>query len=120
MPRVAIQAVEHGVPAIPVLVVQQRVKGGKPFVQPDVAPVFAGDQVAEPLVGHFMRDQALAGTDVFRVGGEERVVRERGERRVFHAARDEIIDHHLVILGPRKGQADFILVKGHDVPGVAE
>ena len=34
-------------------------KRGEAFVQPDVAPVFAGDEIAEPLVGEFVRDQVV-------------------------------------------------------------
>ena len=30
--------------------------GGEAFVEPDVVPPLHGDQIAEPLVGHFMRD----------------------------------------------------------------
>ena len=33
--------------------------GGEPLVEPDVRPVLAGQEVAEPLVGQLVRDQAV-------------------------------------------------------------
>ncbi len=30
--------------------------GGEAFVEPDVVPPLHGDKIAEPLVGHFVRD----------------------------------------------------------------
>ena len=94
-----------------------RVVGGETFVQPDVAPILAGDQVAEPLMGQLVSDQPLAAADVFGVSGEERVIGQGGDAGVFHAARHEIVDAHLRVFGPRIRHADFLLEKSHHIFG---
>ena len=60
--------------------------GGEPFVEPDVRPVLAGEQVAKPLVGQLVSDQAVLvpfqGLDLVEQGR----VGHRGGRSVFHAS----------------------------------
>src|ERR1051326_2664293 len=101
-------------------VVKSLVIGGEAFVQPDVAPVFAGDEVAEPLMREFVGDQAFARTDIFGGAGKERIVSQGGATGVFHASFHEIVDADLVILGPRIGNSNLVLEKPEHVFGITE
>ena len=82
--------------------------GGEAFVQPQLAPVFAGHQVAPPLVSQFVGHQANA-RHIF-VG--PRVVQgleiERGRRGVLHAPPVVFIDADLRVLRPRVAEADLL------------
>src|SRR6266446_7264368 len=49
---------------------------GESFIEPDVAPVLAGDQVAKPLVAEFVGDQAVFSGEVFGRSEERRVGKE--------------------------------------------
>jgi hypothetical protein len=81
----------------------------KAFVEPDVAPVLAGDQITEPLVAEFVGDEAVLAGDVF--GSElwmlQRIAGVRGGAGVFHAAGNEIIDHGLRVFFPRIVDAEL-------------
>ncbi len=69
---------------------------------------------------HFVRDQSLAGADVFGGVGEQRPVGERGEAGVFHAAFHKVLHDDLVIFRPGVGNADFTpRLKGHDIAEVS-
>ena len=63
--RAGVKLIQHGVATIFVGIEERFVIGGEAFVEPDVAPIFASDKVAEPLMRHFVRDQTLAVADVF-------------------------------------------------------
>ena len=101
---VAIEAIEHGGLAVFVAVVEVGVVGGEAFVEPEMAPVFAGDVIAEPLMGQFVGDEFLAGTDVLGVLGKEGASVEDGEGGVFHTAGGEVVHDDLVILIPGAGR----------------
>jgi hypothetical protein len=68
--------------------------GGKVLIQPDIVPPFHGDQVAEPLMGHFMREDADDSLmSVYRSGlvvnGQKGLAIGDG-RGVFHGAGGKI------------------------------
>ena len=100
--------------------VEQIVEAREALVQPEMAPVLAGEQIAEPLVREFVRDEALAATEIFKRGRKHRVVVQRGERNVFHAAPVKILDANLVVLVPRIRHANLLLKKLHDGQRVGE
>ncbi len=95
--------------AILVLFPQCGHEGGEPFVEPQVRPILAGDQIAEPLMAHLMRDQPVSAFQA--LAGELRVQQatsgKRGRAHVFHSADSELIDGGLVIFipGVREAQA---------------
>ena len=60
-----IHPIKKIIPPMLVILVKLLVVGGEAFVQPQVRPIFARDQIAEPLVRQLMRDQALAVVQVF-------------------------------------------------------
>src|SRR2546429_1283835 len=83
---------------------------GEAFVEPNVAPIFAGDEISEPLVAEFVRDQVVLAGEIFEseLGmNEGRAAIGRGAG-IFHAARDEIIDHDLRIFFPWIVDANFL------------
>ena len=55
--------------------VEMGVVGGEAFVEPEVAPVFAGDEVAKPLMGHLMGIELAGGVQILGGVGEDGVVR---------------------------------------------
>lgn len=93
---------------------------GEALIQPDLAPVFAGDEVPKPLMGQFMRDEPLAIADVLRRRSEQGAVGESGRAGVFHAARDKVIDTDLVILVPGIRDANLLFKELHHVFRVPE
>ena len=117
---VAVKAVAHLIETILVASEEVRVVGGKSLVEPDMAPILAGDEVAEPLVRQFVSHQPLAAADVFRLIAEQRRGVERGLTGVFHATPVEVLHADLIVLGPRVGYADFIFKKLHARLGVAK
>ena len=117
---VAVKAVAHLVYAVLVAGEQVRVVGGKSLVEPDMAPVLAGDEVAEPLVRQLVSHQPLAAADVFRLIAEQRGGVERGLTGVFHAAPVEVLHANLVVLGPGIGHAGFLLEIFHALFRVTE
>src|SRR5260370_14025137 len=84
-------------------------ESGKTFVKPDIAPIFAGDEIAEPLVTEFVRDQVVLASEIFgsELGMNEGRAGVRGGAGVFHATGDEIIDHDLGVFFPWVVDADF-------------
>ena len=89
--------------------------GGEAFVEPDVTPVLAGDEVAKPLVRHLMRNQAFAVADIFGRVGEQGPVGQRRRGGVLHSAFDKIIHADLVVFRPRIRDADFLVEELHDL-----
>ena len=90
------------------------VVGGEALIQPEMAPVFAGDEVTKPLMGHLMGIELAGGVQILGGGGENGVVGEGSERGVFHTPCRKVEDRHLVVFGPWKGDADLFLKEGHD------
>src|SRR5260370_13807435 len=82
---------------------------GEAFVEPAVAPILAGDQIAEPLVPELVRDQVIFAGEVFggELGMHERSAGVGGSAGILHAAGDEIIDHNLRIFFPGVVDAKF-------------
>ena len=117
---VAIKAVAHFVDTVLVPGEKVRVVGGESLVEPELAPVLAGDEVAEPLVCQLVSHQSLAAADVFRLAAEKRGGVERGLAGVFHTAPVEVLHGDLIVLGPRVGHADFLLKILHALLGIAE
>ena len=86
--------------------------GGKTLVQPQAVPPFHGDQVAEPLVRHFMQDhreQALLLGGGHAAGGQEAGFGEGNGSCVFHRAIDELRHQDLVVLLERVGDAEIVV-----------
>ena len=119
-PRISIQVIQHGVMSVLIAIEQNLVIRRKTFVQPDVAPVFAGHEITKPLMRHFMRHQWLAAAKVLRGFRKKRRIGQRRRARVFHSAGDKIIHTNLVIFCPRKWHPDFLLKKRHDGLGLAK
>ena len=117
---VFVQAVEHLIAAQSVAHVQVRVVRGEALIQPQVAPIFAGDKIAKPLVGRFVSVERPAAVHGFGLVREDRAVRQRREARVLHPTRGEVADGHLVVLVPREGQADLLLEERDDLVGVGK
>ena len=117
---VSVQGVAELVYAVLVSGKEVRVVGGESLVEPELAPVLAGDEVAEPLVRQLMRHQSLTAADVFRLTAEQRRGVERADAGVLHTAPVEVLHGHLVVLGPRIRHADFGLEILHALLGVAE
>ena len=93
--------------------------GGKALAQPDVRPVPLRDQIAPPLVGQFMGDQAVAGKILVGPGVMDRVVAQHGRRRGLHpAAVAGVAD--LVVLGPGIGIIERPTVEIDHGRGLAE
>src|SRR6476661_7095169 len=103
---VAIEIVKHRVATVLVTVIKRRVIGGEAFVEPKMAPVLAGDQIAKPLVGHLVRNQTLAAADIFRVFAIKRAIGQCGSGGVFHSAGNKIVYTDLIVLWPGIGHAD--------------
>src|SRR5438093_1117568 len=88
-------------------------ESGKTFVEPDVSPIFAGDEIAEPLVAEFVRDQVVLAGKVFgsELGMIEGGAGIGGSDGILHPAGDEIIDHDLRVFFPRVVDANFLAEK---------
>ncbi len=73
------------------------------FVQPDVAPVLGGDQIAKPLVAELVRNQVIFAGGIFgsELGMSQRTAVVGCGAGILHAAGDEIIHHCLGIFFPR-------------------
>ena len=112
--RVFVEAVEHCIAAERVSLVEMRVVRCEALVEPEVAPIFAGHQITKPLVSHLVRIEPTAGVQVFGGRRKDGVVGERGQGGVFHSARREVENRHLVILGPGEGDSDLVFQKRHD------
>ena len=119
-PGAAIKSVKHRVASVFLFVIEQGVKCGEPFVEPEMAPILAGDEVAEPLMRQFVRDESFAVADIFGLVPEKGPVRQGRDARVFHPAHHEIAHHDLKIFGPGIRHADFLFKKRHHVLRVAK
>src|SRR5580765_3656786 len=53
LPGASVKLIQHVVATIFMFVVESFVISCEAFVQPDMAPILAGDEVAEPLMCHF-------------------------------------------------------------------
>ena len=115
-----IHAVAHRVRSVLMPFVQRVVIRREAFVQPQVRPILAGDQIAKPLVGYFVRNQALAAAQRLGFNRMERAVVQYRQRCVFHSAPTEIIHADLIILCPRVRHADLAFKKAHDLLRVFE
>ena len=80
---------------------------GEAFVQPQVRPVLAGDQIAEPLVRQLVRKQPVGLLQA--LARQHRILQvargQRGSADVFHPAYHELVHHGLVVLVPRDNHA---------------
>ena len=85
-----------------------------------MAPVLAGDVVAEPLMCHLVCNQKVAGTDVFKIGRGKRAVGQDCKCGVFHTVRTKVFYGYLVIFVPRKIKAYFFLKKVHNLGSIFE
>ena len=92
----------------------------KTFVQPEIVPPGHGDEIAEPLVRHFMRGHFIDGAlGLFR--GEARIDQQgtfEGEDRapILHRAEELALarTRDIVELGQREGHAEIVVIIGQD------
>ena len=86
-------------------------EGGEAFVEPDIAPILAGDQVAEPLMGEFVGDELVfvKGELGYELGAFQGLGSVGSGAGVFHAAGYEIVDHHLCVFFPGVIDAYFFV-----------
>ena len=86
-------------------------ESGEAFVEPDVGPVFAGDEVAEPLMGEFVGNEVVGVGGIFgdELGIAKGVSGVGGGAGIFHAAGDEVVDHDLRVFFPGIVDADFFV-----------
>ena len=117
---VAVKAVFEVVVTEKFPVVEKGVVGGKALVEPEMAPVAAGDEVAEPLVGDFMGIEATAAPEVLGSVGEEGPGGQGGQAGVFHAPPHVVDGTGVVILVPGVGDPDLPFEVVEDLDGVAE
>ncbi len=88
------------------------------LVEPDVVPPRHGDEIAEPLMRHFMRSDVERGAK--RIGrrvivGAQQCVAEGDQTRVFHRARAEIRRAEQIELVPRIRDVGVFLEVRDDV-----
>ena len=81
------------------------------FLEPEVVEPAHGDEVAEPLVGQFVEDEASRCEAI--VGGgrgaeEDGLFAEEGGAGVLHAAVGEAGDEDHVVFGKRKGLREVV------------
>ena len=79
------------------------------FVQPTVRPVATGEEVPEPHMRQFVRDQGVARVIPGRLFVEEDGLGHRRRARVLHPAEDEIADDDLAVLRPGVGHPGDLL-----------
>src|SRR2546421_2283949 len=67
---------------------------GEAFVEPDIAPILAGDEIAEPLVTELVRDQVVFAGEIFgsELGMNQGAAGVGGGAGILHAAGDELIN----------------------------
>ena len=94
---------------------------GETLVQPEIVPPGHGDQIAEPLMRHFMRD-GFVDAPLGRFGCEARIDQQRtfkGEdgAPIFHRAEKLALARpgNIVELGQRIGHAEIIVEIGQDI-----
>ena len=95
---------------------------GEGLVQPEVVPPPHGDQVAEPHVGHLVRDDTGAPGPLGpgRAAAEEEAVPQGHASRVLHAAGVEVRDEGLVVLPERISPAELGMVVVEGLAGDPE
>ncbi len=99
--------------------------GGEALVEPDIVPPAHGDEIAGPLMRHFMRD---VGVDAFARGGigrfvveQHAVIDERDGAPVFHRTGFEIAGNgDQVQFRQRVGHAEILVVVGQHMAFHAE
>ena len=81
---------------------------GERLVQPEVVPPLHRDQVAEPLVGHLVRDHVgpVAALALGRLRPEHQLVGEGDTARVLHGAGVELGHERLVVVAERVADAE--------------
>ncbi len=72
--------------------------GREALVEPALAPLATGEQIAEPLMGQLVRDQILESLSRAARSSSSTLIGQRGRGRVLHAAEDEVGDDHLRVL----------------------
>ena len=117
---VAVEAVFEVVVTEKFPVVEKGVIGGKALVEPEMAPVAAGDEVAEPLVGDFMGIEATAAPEVLGSVGKKGAGGQGRQAGIFHAPPHVVDGTGVVILVPRVGNPDLPFKVIEDLNGVAE
>ena len=117
---VAVEAVLEVVVTKKFPVVEEGVVGSEALVEPEMAPVAAGDKVAEPLVGDFMGIEATAAPEVLGSVGEEGAGGQGRQAGVFHASPHVVDGTGVVILVPGVGNPDLPFKVIEDLNGVAE
>ena len=80
----------------------------------------ASHEIAEPLVGQFVRHEGFAGLYILGGLGEEGGISQGCGAGVFHAALHEVIDADLIILCPRRRNPGFEFEKRHHVLRILE
>ena len=87
----------------------------EPLVEPDVPPILAGDQIAEPLVPELVGDQVVFSREIFgsQPGMNKRSARVGCSAGILHAAGNEVIHHDLRVFFPRIIDAKFFAEQLH-------
>ena len=85
------------------------VKCGKTFVQPMVFTTGFRDQIAEPLMGKFVRIDVYIvfvhkGSRIYHI-----LIGKNGTSGIFHSSVEKILNRNLLIVLPRISHADFVL-----------
>ena len=111
---------QHRIAPVALLLVERGVVRRKAFVQPQVRPVAARHQIAEPLVRRLVRVEPVQRAELLGVILKKQARRLKRAARVLHSARGEIEAIHLVVFVPCKGHADLALEKPDDLRGVAK
>ena len=97
---------------------------GKTLVEPEVVPPAHGDEIAEPLMRHLMRQDAEdAAPRRIRIGGrvEQQPALEKGDAApVLHGAAESAGHRDQVELGQRIFHAEIIVVIGQQLDRVVE
>ena len=100
----------------------RRCPGGKGLVQPQIAPPFHGDQVAEPHVRQFVQNRVTAAfIEVTRhLGGEYVLVAECHAPRVFHGPHVVFGAEYLIVFAKGIGHAKVAMVPVKTLLGLLE
>ena len=131
-PRVESQGILLlGVPVQPALPLRVKLlrglgrhPGRKTFVEPEIIPPRHGDEIAEPLMRHFMRDDAEdAAPRAIRIGRgiEQQPALEKGDAApVLHGAAKAAGHRDQVELGQRIFDAEIIVEPGQELHSAVE
>ncbi len=118
--RLLVHVVLELVGAVLLLVPERLEVGGEPLVEPDVRPVAAREEVAPPLMGELVRDEAVRVVVEVCALVVERPLVQRGGGDVLHAAPAELLDRALRVLVPGVLDADLLREELEHGLGVAE